>query len=108
MSILIKGMEMPTSCRDCRFCSGQVNTDYGVCAWCDVDGKARDAYTKQDCPLVHVPPHGRLGDLDELYSHLEGWYQTHERAFTEFEAIYIRAMLAGVKEDPTIIPAEDG
>lgn len=59
MSILIN-MEMPTSCRDCRFCNSQADTDYGVCAWCDVDGKARDAYTRQDCPLVPVPAHGKM------------------------------------------------
>lgn len=56
---------------------------------------------------VPVPSHGRLGDLDELYSRLERWYQTYERAFSESEVIYIRAVLAGVKETPTIIPAEE-
>lgn len=66
MSILIKGMEMPKSCLDCRFCNGQANTDYGVCVWCDVDGKVRDAYTMQDCPLVPIPPHGRLIDADAI------------------------------------------
>ena len=59
-------MEMPKSCRDCRFCNGQANTDYGTCDWCDVDGKARDAYTMQDCPLVPVPKHGDLIDRDDL------------------------------------------
>lgn len=66
MGVYIKGMEMPTSCQDCRFCNGQANTDYGVCAWCDVDGKARDAYTMQDCTLVPVQAHGRLIDADAL------------------------------------------
>ena len=64
MSIIIHGMEMPKSCQDCRFCSGQADTDYGVCAWCDIDGNARDTYTMQDCPLVPVPPHGRCIDAD--------------------------------------------
>ncbi len=67
MGIYIKDMEMPESCRDCHFCAGQANTGYGVCAWCRVDGKARDAYTRQDCPLVPVPePHGKLIDVDTL------------------------------------------
>lgn len=66
MSVLIRGMEMPKSCRDCRFCNGQANTDYGVCAWCGVDGQARDAYTMQDCPFLPIPPHGRLIDADAM------------------------------------------
>ena len=59
MSVLIN-MEMPPSCGACRFCAGIADTDCGPCAWCDVDGKGRVADTRQDCPLVPVPPHGRL------------------------------------------------
>ena len=100
MSILIEGMEMPQTCRDCRFCNGQADTDYGVCAWCDVDGKARDAYTRQDCPLVPVPPHGRLIDADALKK--QGYFFPCAIG-TEY-AIPLRA----VREAPTIIPAEEG
>ena len=64
MSILIQGMEMPKNCKSCplRYSS----TGY---AWCDITGESlaleidmRD-YT---CPLVELPPHGRLADLDEI------------------------------------------
>ena len=57
---------------------------------------------------VPVPPHGRPGDLDELYAHLNEWYLTNNPVFTKEEALYIRAMLLGVVEAPTIIPAEEG
>ena len=50
-------------------------------------------------------PHGRLGDLDELYNHLNEWYLTHEHGFLRNEKIYIRAMLSGVKDAPTVVPA---
>lgn len=54
--ILIKGMEMPKSCGECR-ASG---TD--VCRkWM---GKKNLKVRSEDCPLVELPPHGRLGDLD--------------------------------------------
>lgn len=66
MSVLVRGMEMPTSCGDCRFCGGIADTDCGPCAWCDVDGKARVADTRQNCPIVPVPQHGRLIDADAL------------------------------------------
>ena len=60
------------------------------------------------CPAIEVPkPHGRLGDLDELYNHLNEWYLTHEHGFLRNEKIYIRAMLSGVKDAPTVIPASE-
>ena len=61
----------------------------------------------EKCPLIEIPPHGRLGDLDELYNHLNEWYLTHEHGFSETEKIYIMAMLSGVKDSPTIIPASE-
>ena len=62
MSILIKGMEMPTSCGDCKafVCYRQWAGDMGDC-FCGItkeDAKAKEK--NADCPLVPVPPHGRL------------------------------------------------
>ena len=70
MSILINGMEMPTSCYVCPFC------DY-VSARCDaVKGNPytpESRYEKRAdfCPLVPVQPHGRLIDADALIEDLE-------------------------------------
>ena len=97
MSVLIKDMKMPT---EGELLCINIYPDGKVCINLDLD-------CKQVATAVPVPTHGRLGDLDELYSHLERWYQTHKRAFSESEAIIIRAMLAGVKETPTIIEAEE-
>ena len=51
MGVYINGMEMPTSCDDCflplRYCPYAMKPN----------GK---------CPLVPVPPHGRLIDADNL------------------------------------------
>ena len=60
MSMLIIGANPPKSCY--------------VCSWynkveCPVND-GRYYYRAQrhpSCPLVELPPHGRLGDLDELY-----------------------------------------
>lgn len=61
MSILIKGMEMPTSCAKCRLFGA-----YG----CPFIGAVGYALTRgernEDCPLVPVPDHGRLIDLDAI------------------------------------------
>lgn len=59
MSVLIKGMEMPKNCRECRF---------------GYDGKcfAEQPFHRffmgdtHKCPLIELPPHGRLIDADAL------------------------------------------
>lgn len=62
MSVLIKGMEMPTSCWDCYF------QDCGNCrlnAHKVVDKCILEDCIDEDCPLVPVQtPHGRLIDAD--------------------------------------------
>ena len=58
MGVYIKGMEMPTSCESCMFSRRSIhNID-----WCVLTEKDLPS----DCPLVPVPPHGRLIDADAL------------------------------------------
>ena len=83
MSVLIKGMEMPSSCSDCAF--GHWSNLYqavfcGLLNFKDypVDYIGYKVKRLDKCPLVDVPvPHGRLIDADEtkrLWSgcHIEG------------------------------------
>lgn len=88
MSILIKGMEMPTSCDDCflplRYCPYAMKPN----------GK---------CPIVPVPPHGRLIDADALLEHMmkihDKWkMEGHYTPTTDDEIMTINM--------PTIIEAE--
>lgn len=53
MPILIKGMEMPDRCGNCRFASAFD---------CAVTGNFISTHSirQPDCPLVPVQPHGRL------------------------------------------------
>ena len=102
MSVIIKNMEVPQCCGACHvgFCK-----QIGCELYIGFDDYATSRHP--DCPISNIPtPHGRLGDLDELYNHLNEWYLTHEHGFSETEKIYIRAMLSGVKDSPTIIEAE--
>ena len=62
MSILIKGMDMPRSCDECRF---------SIDAYCVVlcpksDDPQFGKITTNSCPLIEIPPHGRLIDADEF------------------------------------------
>lgn len=71
MSILIKGMQIPQSCSDCR-----LNYDQCACSvtgtrwWSDTMvllGFNCDEERLYDCPLVELPEHhGRLIDADEM------------------------------------------
>lgn len=72
MSVLIKGMEMPTSCMDCPFKGFDRARGRGnICTINDsitfhavLDGVDVKFVRMGDCPLVPVPPHGRLIDSD--------------------------------------------
>ena len=53
--IYIPGMEMPKGCCDCRFAGDR---------YCYALRKAN--YGDIDCPLIPVPDHGRLVNVDAL------------------------------------------
>lgn len=60
MSVLIKGMKLPSNCFECP-----LETDYGTCGYYSlyVEAGHESDYTKRrdDCPLIEVhTPHGRL------------------------------------------------
>lgn len=103
MSILIKGMEIPTSCNKCPF----LDYEEGFCfasgvkhenGWYEFvlchsnikDGR-HDA-----CTLVPVPPHGRLIDAYALH---------FIKGFEEDDPLdYVRRY--AIDKAPTIIPAD--
>lgn len=98
MSILIKGMEMPKKCWRC--CLSQLYENPREMLVCKVTHEEVLRYNiDSNCPLVPVPPHGRLIDADALQKRMidYGWKHpdstVHE--FLEDDA-------------PTIIEAEEG
>ena len=96
MSVLIRGMEMPQSCWDCEFEAPTI--DHHEC--CILTKKSYNwglTTRPSDCPLVSVPPHGRLIDADAL-----------AQAANEFPFGYRGMILAEIAVAPTIIEAEEG
>ena len=90
MSVLIKGMKMPTSCNACMF------DVYGLCLINkNIEGK--DELT-HSCPLVPVPPHGDLIDRDKIA------YFKDDSNLADFDYAY----RSQINSMPTIIPAEEG
>ena len=67
MSVLIKGMKMPSSCEKCRFSGfGGLRNERVVCMFTGANAYMNEVQYLDDCPLIPVPPHGDLIDRDEL------------------------------------------
>lgn len=121
--ILIRGMEMPDGCHNCRFSyfdKGETN-DGEPCTvlMCSAmnqgtNGAEYDGNRPFWCPLVPLPEgHGRIGDLTEIEKKLQKtldgmgdrWLSSPSMMA---QRVAIVSDLKKVKEAPTIIPAEGG
>lgn len=120
MSVLIKGMEMPTRCSACPMLEGE--SYGGLChaanKWLDddefwtwfvyPDGDV-DESKPCNCPLVPVPPHGRLIDADALKAKQQEDADLFINAYTLMEKSRRDEALnavANIVNAPTIIEAE--
>ena len=112
MSILIPGMEMPTSCAKCP-CSDDMGK------FCHPANEYIPMLGRPEwCPLIELPPHGRLGDLDALTHTIEGvdWYHQNEEkdmvhganSFLHQAWYKEQDVYRAIEGAPTIIPAEEG
>ena len=107
MSILIKGMDMPTSCTECPCCRHD-NWNGETAHQCNVSfitfGAEDENWiynTRPNwCPLTELPPHGRLVDIKSV----------EDRKFTtvdnEYERWWNGALDSVVDNAPTVIEAE--
>lgn len=74
MSVLVKSITMPKNCNECPFyrywdemaSSCEV---FDETKWIDDCDMKKERHP--DCPLIEVPPHGRLIDADALAK--DGW-----------------------------------
>lgn len=125
MDVLIKSMEMPTSCIYCPMLEGEI--DDGLChaasrwlddeeywLWYQYPEGDIDTSKPSNCPLVPIPPHGRLIDADEL-KELFRETITGIATRTDMKGAYehmIRAsamVIEMIDDAPTVIEAsEDG
>ena len=104
MSILIKGMEMPKSCYECRFAFD------GMCI---ANRGRKNVGITNSCPLIEVPKHGRLIDadaLEELFREVIGNISKRDEIKPVLEHMVRASAMAVemIKDAPTIIPAEEG
>lgn len=116
MSVLVRGMDMPANSKDCPF---TVMDDWEM--HCIVGGKYEWHKDRlcDGCPLLHIPPHGRLIDADAFSEKILEIVvrQKYDESYTETLSIgailrevvnELRGMgLDGFNNAPTIIPADE-
>lgn len=112
MSVLIKGMEMPTRCFACPMCDEEVNciiSHGSYIEYREVDPNVAIQERPSWCPIVKIPPHGRLGDLDKLEQMFVDIDNAPYSGFDGEESFYSAEDAAQIiRLTPTVIPAEEG
>ena len=90
MSVVVRGMEMPTGCQSCDFSDDEARFCKAAKEYIPMLGKP------WFCPLRPLPEkHGRLGDLDEV-----------KTAFPCGESVRTECVRATIDNMPTIVEAE--
>ena len=107
MSIIIKNMKMPESCCECPCCD---SVDLDCRITCDkVPWDIKDERRPVWCPLIEIPPHGRLIDADALFAHVvavhKKWKDNPELYKTIIPIVEDELIVTCF---PTMIDAEEG
>lgn len=97
MSILIKGMDMPKDCTECRM----VVFDRMGFPYCSIDGE-----TTGDCPMVEIPQHVDLIDRNRLIINFNDWWYSQFGQEENEVSLTIREAIRGIEEAPTVIKGE--
>ena len=119
MSVLVKGMEMPNTCEKCNlesFCDRWIDARKMCGEW---KPGVKATIRHPECPLIEIPPHGRLIDADEISEHKYTTIPPHRKKYADgkpksdeeiiaFKFGWNYAIDAIVENAPTIIPAEEG
>lgn len=103
MSVLIKGMEMPTNCESCPCKTSDAFGGLG----CQATGYIPLRKANQDrpdwCPFVPVPSHGRLIDADAAVVAIQNSIEVVHDGMQKILLDYAQKMFNAT---PTIIESE--
>ena len=100
MSVLIKGREMPNNCQEC-VC---INDEYFYCQAVGRQPQDENVISRRPdwCPLIEVPPHGRLIDASVAYDKIAEAAGEESGNYVDMDVVD-----RGLSETPTIIEAEE-
>lgn len=106
MGVLIKDMEMPTRCAECRLSTVHNFKERPLCdvlveymSYGEWEVKRLD-----NCPLVPVPPHGRLIEESKVLDIVSEWCPDDDGSVGKDGDL--REMLDEIEAIPTIIQAD--
>ena len=96
MSVIVKNMEMPKNCQECGLyiegaCYAKGYRDYR---------SIMDTAKPDDCPLIELPPHGRLIDIKSVE---DGKFVT---VGNDYQRWWNGALESVIDNAPTVIEAE--
>ena len=102
MSILIRGMEMPKNCQECGLyiegaCYAKGYRDYR---------SIMDTAKPDDCPLVELPPRGRLIDATFEENHYASMLLDPTPDVTEQDKHKAKIIIEALRMAGTVIEAE--
>ena len=118
MSVIVKGMKMPTECLDCPFMISKYSDDCILQS--DEANEKFETWEemKEHCPLVELPEkHGDLIDRGELLKRINlavammkgmmKMLDAEDDGELQMELKAYQDIRDGVKEEPTVLEAED-
>lgn len=111
MGVYLPNMKMPTSCDSRRIMTLEdTNCIPELYCGCPIVFKAHPqgvGHRPDYCPLVEIPPHGRLIDADELRELYEEWENDKEAGIDIDKChVPIPVIRQNIDDAPTVIPAE--
>lgn len=119
MAILIKGMAMPKNCMDCPFRGFDRTGERGNICFINesvtlhavLDGMDVKFVRMGDCPLIELPPHGRLIDADALMGviqdYIEEYSNLDEDGMHNLKWCAMKETEMAINDAPTIIEADN-
>ncbi len=115
MSILIRGAKMPKSCIECLSTLGLFSKTCPISDDSNIDVEFAKNHIYDGCPLVEVPPHGRLIDADKLDLTLRCMYKSDDNiegiGYTDEEMALYNEAIGDVRNvmrgKPTVIESEE-
>ncbi len=121
MSVLINGMEMPKCCEECVAGAYEYNDNDERCFVCgfiksqhpwecehvEIDGIDTTKARADFCPLIEVPPHGRLIDADFEEQHYTSMTTDPTPDVTEQDKRNSLIIIEALRMAKTVIEAEE-